>query len=74
VPVFSPVCSRSSKTIRTARSRSSTEYFLGGAIAPHPYRYQGLHPTRGAPSSATPPPASRRGQGRSAPPASPPSS
>ncbi|WP_243717825.1 carboxymuconolactone decarboxylase family protein [Actinomadura sp. KC345] len=35
--------------MRIARSRSSGEYFLGGAIAPHPSRYQGLHPTRGAP-------------------------
>ncbi|HLU75684.1 MAG TPA: DNA methyltransferase [Nonomuraea sp.] len=37
MPVFTPVCSRSSNTIRTARSRSSGEYFLGGAIALHPF-------------------------------------
>ncbi len=41
VPVLSPVCSRSSQSIRTARSRSSAEYFLGGAIAPHPSSSQG---------------------------------
>src|SRR2546427_6048936 len=36
-----------SKTMRTARSRSSSGYFFGVGMTPHPSRYQGLQPTRG---------------------------